>query len=47
VKNSRATCFQGKHKLLKNPEYKKAIQYSENFQVTICFSGKAQVAQKS
>jgi len=25
-------CFQGKSKLLKNPECKKYIQYSENFQ---------------
>jgi len=40
-------CFQGKRKLLKNPECKKYIQYSEKFQGTFCFSGKAQVAQKS
>jgi len=28
--------------LLKNPECKKYIQYSENFQVKLCFSGQAQ-----
>jgi len=39
--------FQGKRKLLKNPECKKYIQYSEIFQGTLCFSGQAQVAQKS
>ena len=32
-------CFQGKRKLLKNPECKKYTQYSEKFQVTLCFSG--------
>jgi len=46
VKNSRATVFQGKRKLLTNPECGKYIQYSENFQGN-CFSGQAQVAQKS
>jgi len=40
-------CFQGKLKLLKNPERKKIFQYSEKFQGKFCFSGKAQVAQKS
>jgi len=39
-------CFQGKRKLLKNPEYKKYIQYKEKFQGTL-FSGQAQAAQKS
>jgi len=33
-------CFQGKHKLLKNPECKKYIKYSENFQGKLCFQGK-------
>jgi len=33
VKNFRGnSVFQGKRKLLKNPEYKKYIHYSENFQ---------------
>ena len=36
--------FQGKRKLLKNPEGKMYIQYSESFQGTLCFSGQAQVA---
>ena len=31
--------FQGKRKLLKNPECKKYIQYSENFQGKLCFAG--------
>jgi len=31
--------LQGKRKLLKNPECKKYIQYSENFQRKLCFSG--------
>jgi len=39
--------FQGKRKLLKNPECKKYLQYSENFQGKLCFSGQSQVAQKS
>jgi len=39
--------FQGKRILLKNPECKSYIPYSEKFQVTLCFSGQAQVAQKS
>jgi len=39
--------FQVKQKLLKNPECKKYIQYSEKFQDKLCFSGQAQVAQKS
>jgi len=33
------TAFQGKRKLLKNPECKKCIQYSENFQGNLCFQG--------
>jgi len=33
--------------LPKNPECKKHIQYSEQSQSTLCFSGQAQVAQKS
>jgi len=32
VKNFTATLFQGKRKLLKNPECKKCIQYSKKFQ---------------
>ena len=48
VRNFRAhAVFQGKRKLLKNPECEKYIQYSEKFQGTRCFSGQAQVAQKS
>jgi len=39
--------FQGKTKLLKNPECKKCIQYCEKFQGKICISGHAQVAQQS
>jgi len=31
--------IQGKRKLLKNPECKKCIEYSENFQGKLCFSG--------
>jgi len=38
--NSGHTVFQGKHKLLKNPECKNYIQYSENFQGKFCFQGK-------
>jgi len=33
-----ALCFQGKQKLLKNPECKKYIQYSAKCQGTRCFS---------
>jgi len=33
-------CFQGKHNLLKNPECKTYIQYSEKFQGKLCFQGK-------
>jgi len=41
VKNSRATLFfQGKHELLKNPECKKYIQYSEKFLGNSVFQGK-------
>jgi len=31
--------IQGKRKLLKNPGCKKYIEYSENFQGKLCFSG--------
>jgi len=31
--------IQGKRKLLKHPECKKYIEYSENFQGNFCFSG--------
>jgi len=33
--------------MLKTPECKMYIQYSENFQGKLCFSGQAQLAQKS
>ena len=39
--------FQGKCKLLKNPECKRYIQYGGKFQGNSVFSGQAQVAQKS
>ena len=32
--------FQGKQKLLKHPECKNYIQYSEKFQEKLCFQGK-------
>ena len=32
--------FQGKRKLLKNPECKTYIQYSKKFQGKLCFQGK-------
>ena len=38
---------QGKRELLKTPEFKKHIQYSEKFQGNSVFSGQAQVAQQS
>jgi len=39
--------FQGKRKLLKNPEWWKVYsQYSEKFQGTLCFSGQVLVVQK-
>ena len=38
--------FQDKCKLLKTPECKKYIQYSEQFQGNSVFQGQAQVAQK-
>jgi len=41
VKNSRAnSVFQGKRKLLKNPECKKYIQYNEKIRATLFFQGK-------
>jgi len=46
VKNSRATVFQGKRKLLKNSECKKYVPDGEKFQGNY-FSGQVQVAQKS
>ena len=45
--NSRHIVFQGKRKLLKNPECKIYIQYSKKFQGKLCFSGQAQVAHIS
>ena len=39
--------FRTSAKLLKKPECKKYIQYSEKIQGTLCFSGQAQVAQKT
>jgi len=48
AKNFWATLFfRASTKLLKNPECKKYIQYSEKFQVNSVFAGQAQVAQKS
>jgi len=42
VKNFRAhSVFQGKRKLLKNPECKTYIQYSEKFQGTLFFGASA------
>ena len=38
--------FQGKRKLLKNPECKKYIKYSEHFQGKLCSSGQAQSCSK-
>jgi len=35
--------FQGKRKLLKNPEYEKYIQYSENLQGNSVFQGKQEL----
>ena len=43
----RLEIFQGKCKLLKNPECKMYIQYSEKFLGKLCFWGQGQVAQKS
>ena len=44
LKNLRAnSVFQGKRKLLKNPECKKFIQYSENFQGDSVFQGKREL----
>ena len=41
-----SSVFQGKRKLLKTAECKKCIQYSENFQGTLCFSEQAQSCSK-
>jgi len=38
--------IQGKRKLLKNPECKTYIEYSEKFQGELCFSGLAQSCSK-
>ena len=38
--NSGTLCFKGKHKLLKNPECKNYIQYSQKFQGNSVFQGK-------
>ena len=46
VKISGQLCFSVQAKLLKSPECKKYIQYSEKFQGKLCFSGQARVAQK-
>jgi len=35
--------FLGKHKLLKNPECKNCIQYSEKFQGKLCFQSKGKL----
>ena len=45
--NSGHTVFQGKQKLLKHPECKTYIKYSEQFHDKLCFQGKPQAAQKS
>jgi len=45
--NSGHTVFQGKHKLLKHLEFKKYISIQRKIQGKLCFSGQAQVAQKS
>jgi len=49
VKNIRATLFfrESVCKLLKNSECKKYIPYSSNNSGQLCFSGQAEVAQKS
>ena len=39
--------IQGKRNLLKNPECKKYVEYSEKIQGKLCFSRQAQVSQKS
>jgi len=46
VKISGETLFSGQAQVVKNPECKKYIQYSEFFQGSSVFSGQAQVAQK-
>jgi len=38
-------CFQGKRKLLKNPECKEYIQYSAKFRVNPVFQGKRESEQ--
>jgi len=46
VKNFRAnSVFQGKRKLLKNPECKTYIPYSENFQGNSVFQGKRKLLE--
>ena len=40
------TLFSGQAQVVKNPECKKYIQYSEIFQSNSVFSGQTQVAQK-
>jgi len=48
VKNFGTTLFfRASLKLLKNPECERYVQYRGKFQGKICFSGQAQVAQKS
>jgi len=48
VKNFRANAVsRGKRKLLKKPECKMRIEYSENFQGKFVFQGTRKVAQKS
>jgi len=39
--------IQGKSKLLKNPECKKYLEYSEKFRANSAFQGERRVAQKS
>jgi len=44
--NSGHIVFQGKRKLLENPECKKYVQYSANFQGKLCFPGQVQSCSK-
>jgi len=46
LKNSRHTVFQGKRKLLKDPECK-LYSIQGKIQGKLCFSGQAQVVQNS
>ena len=41
--NQEHTVFQGKGRLLKNPEWRKYIQYSGKFQGKLCFQSKCKL----